>query len=105
MFGIKYKTWEDVCKMYFELGVGSKKAYLQWFPFSKLSEADENRILSREFFDKCVKNASFLSYPEAMHRSENYLQKGDGSFRDSSLISPILYLVLQSIGKENEVVR
>lgn len=35
-----------------------------------------------------------------MHQSENFLQKGDGSFRDSSLLSPILYLVLQAIGKE-----
>lgn len=28
------------------------------------------------------------------------MQKGDGSFRTSSLISPILYLILQSVGIE-----
>ena len=39
-----------------------------------------------------------------MHRSENYIQKGDGSFRDSSLLSPILYLVLQALGKEISLV-
>lgn len=38
--------------------------------------------------------------PGAMHRSENFMQKGDGSFRDSSLVSMILFLVLQAIGKE-----
>ena len=41
-----------------------------------------------------------MLFPEAMHQSENFLQKGDGSFRDSSLLSPVLYLVLQAIGKE-----
>ena len=35
-----------------------------------------------------------------MHRSENFLQKADGSFRDSSLVAPLPYLMLQAIGKE-----
>ena len=28
------------------------------------------------------------------------MQKGDGSFRDSSLVPMVLFLVLQAIGKE-----
>ena len=32
MFGFTYDTWRETCKMYFKLGDGSKKAYLQWFP-------------------------------------------------------------------------
>ena len=100
MFGITYDTWNQVCKMYFGLSKGCKKAYLQWFPFSKMSESDERYIMSEAFFEKYIKNASFVLFPEAMHQSENFLQKGDGSFRDSSLLSPILYLVLQAIGKE-----
>lgn len=100
MFGITYDTWNQVCKMYFGLSKGCKKAYLQWFPFSKMSESDEIYIMSEAFFEKYIKNASFVLFPEAMHQSENFLQKGDGSFRDSSLLSPILYLVLQAIGKE-----
>ncbi len=39
-------------------------------------------------------------FPGIMHRSENFMQKGDGSFRDSSLVSMFLFLVLQCIGKE-----
>lgn len=41
-----------------------------------------------------------MLFPSAIHQSENFLQKGDGSFRDSSLVGPILFLVLQSIGME-----
>ena len=100
MFGITYDTWKQTCQMYFDLSTGSKKSYLQWFPFSKTTKEDEEYIASEEFFDKYIKKAAFVLFPEAMHQSENFLQKGDGSFRDSSLLSPILYLVLQAVGKE-----
>ena len=47
-----------------------------------------------------LKAPGFILFPEAMRTLQNYIQKGDGSFRDSSLLSPILYLILQAIGKE-----
>lgn len=100
MFGITYDTWKQTCQMYFKLSIGSKKAYLQWFPFSKITTEEEEYISSEDFFDNYIKSFSFVLFPEAMHQSENFLQKGDGSFRDSSLVSPILYLLLQAIGKE-----
>ena len=84
--------------MYFSLGTGTKKAYLQWFPFSKLSSDDETSIKSEEFYNDYIKTGAFVLYPGAMQRSENYIQKGDGSFRDATLIAPVLYLVLQCIG-------
>ena len=46
MFGISFKTWQDICEMYFEIEDGSKKAYLQWFPFAKLTETDEELLKS-----------------------------------------------------------
>ena len=86
--------------MYFSLKSGSLKSYLQWFPFSKLSNADKETIKSKDFYEKYIDSASFVLFPFIMHQSENFLQKGDGSFRDSSLVSPILYLMLQAVGKE-----
>ena len=100
MFGISYNTWKKVCDMYFMLKMGSQKAYLQWFPFTKLSSADKESISGEEFYNSYIKTASFMLFPPAMHQSENYLQKGDGSFRDSSLVAPVLFLFLQSIGLE-----
>ena len=100
MFGITYSTWKSVCEMYLNLKPGTQKAYLQWFPFTRFTPEDKCRIISQDFFDEYIKTGSFILFPYAMYQSENYLQKSDGSFRDSSLISPILYLVLQSIGKE-----
>lgn len=100
MFGIKYDTWQSICKMYFSLSKKSQKAYLQWFPFSRLSRKEMDTILGLDFWRKYIESGSFIMYPAAMHRSENYIQKSDGSFRDATLVSPILYLVLQAVGKK-----
>lgn len=100
MLGIKYETWENICQMYFNLGDGTKAAYLQWFPFTKISSEDQAVIMSEDFYNRYIKSGAFVHFPVAMHRSENFIQKCDGSFRDSSLLSPILYLILQALGKE-----
>ena len=102
MFGVSYDTWKSICNMYFSLNAGSQKAYLQWFPFTKLSSADKENISGEEFYNSYIKTASFMLFPPAMHQSENYLQKGDGSFRDSSLVAPVLFLFLQSIPSFNK---
>lgn len=77
-----------------------KKPICNGSPFTKLSSADKDAISGEEFYNSYIKTASFMLFPLAMHQSENYLQKGDGSFRDSSLVAPILFLFLQSIGLE-----
>ena len=100
MFGITYETWKDSCNMYFSLGEKTQKSYLQWFPFSKLTDSDKAEICSEDFFEKYIATGGFVLFPEIMQCSENYIQKGDGSFRNSALISPLLYLVVQSVGIE-----
>ena len=100
MFGISYDTWKDICNMYFSLRVGIHKAYLQWFPFSKLSDNDKDEIAGEDFYNKYIKTGGFVFFPEVMRHSENFIQKSDGSFRNATLISPIIFLVLQAIGKE-----
>lgn len=86
--------------MYFELSNQEKYLSLQWFPFTRINALESKYMQSEDFFYTYIDNASFVMFPELMHRSKNYLQKGDGSFRDSSLLSPILYLLIQAIGRE-----
>ena len=100
MFGITFDSWHEVCRMYFKLGTGTHKSYLQWFPFSKLSNEEKTEIEGETFFNRYIKDGSFVLFPEVMRHSENYIQKGDGSFRHSALISPIMFLVIQAIGME-----
>ena len=100
MFGISYDTWKEICDMYFSLHVGIHKAYLQWFPFSKLTDDEKNEIAGEDFFNKYIKTGGFVLFPEVMRHSDNFIQKSDGSFRNATLVSPMLFLVLQAIGKE-----
>lgn len=99
MFGISYDTWKEICDMFFSLHFGTHKAYLQWFPFSKLSDEDKAEISGEDFFNKYINTGGFVLFPEVMCHSENFIQKSDGSFRNAVLVSPIFYLVLQTIGK------
>lgn len=99
MFGITYENWKNVCEMCFSISDGSKKAYLQWFPFWKLSKEDQKKISGQYFFNTYIKTGAFVFFPPVMSRAENYIQKADGSFRDSTLISPLLFLIVQAIGK------
>ena len=86
--------------MYLSLPPGSTKAYLQWFPFTKLSDHDKKELCKEVFYNKYISSGSFVLFPEVMRHSDNYIQKGDGSFRNSVLISPLLFLIIQAIGKE-----
>ncbi len=100
LFGITYHSWKTICTMYFNLGHGKQKAYLQFFPFSKLNKQDKAWIASEDFFLEYVQSGYFVMSYISMYCTENYIQKSDVSFRDSTLVSPILFLVLQSLGKE-----
>ena len=73
---------------------------MQWYPLSIVSDDDWDYICGEDFYNDYIRNGTFVMIPEIMHLSDNYIQKGDGSFRDSTLVSPVLYLVLQAIGKE-----
>ena len=100
MFGISYDTWREICNMYFSLNPRSCKSYLQWFPFTRISDEDKKLIVSRKFYDSYIETGGVIFFPEVMRYTENFILKNDGSFRNSALVSPLLYLVLQSIGKE-----
>lgn len=100
MFGIKYETWQNVCKMYFKKKNKYLTNYLQSYPFSKVYLKEKNLIISKNFYEKYTKSGNFIFYKSIMNVSDNFMQRSDGSFRDCSLVSPIMFLVLQSIGKE-----
>lgn len=100
MFKIRLKTWINVCNAYRALPNGVKKASLQWFPFTKLSDVEWDYLSSEAFYRSYIENGAFVLVKKALHSSENYIQKSDGGFRDAKLVSPLLYLILQAVGYE-----
>jgi len=99
MFDITYDTWDKICDMYLSKRSANLYSYLQWFPYSKLEKSDIHYIRSEEFFNKYIEHGHCVLFSSVMFRTENYLQKSDGSFRNATLLSPLLYLILQCIGK------
>lgn len=99
MFEISYDTWYKVCDMYLSKRSANLYSYLQWFPYSKLEKSEIYYIKSEDFFNKYINHGHCVLFSSVMFRTENYLQKSDGSFRNATLISPLLYLILQCIGK------
>lgn len=98
LWGINYSDWTQTCQMYFSLKKGVKEAYLQYFPLSKLSRKEMKTLMSETFFSKYVNNGGFLYHKEAVFVTDNYILKGDNTFRDVKLLSLLLFLVLQAIG-------
>lgn len=78
---------------------GRKKIYLQWYPFTRLSPKEKDTLISEDFFNEYIKSGLFLYYSESWLITNNYIMKGDGNFRNASLVSPIMYLVALTIGK------
>lgn len=73
--------------------------YLQWYPFTRLPSQDKEKLMSEDFFLKQIKTGIFLYYSENWLVANNYIMKGDGNFRNASLVSPLMYLMALSIGK------
>jgi len=65
-----------------------------------MRQVKQAEITGEDFYNKFIKTGGFVFFPEVIRHLENFIQKSDGSFRNAALIIPILYLVLQAIGKK-----
>lgn len=96
--GIQYDTWVETVNTYFELPTKYKFNHLQLYPFTKNKMKDE--IVSEAFYNSYIKSGYFITITNQMALNSNYLQKTDATYRQSQLLSPILYLITEAICKE-----
>jgi len=99
LFSFEYEDWEMVCSQIGQQKRGRKSMYLQWYPFTRLSSREKETLVSKSFFNDYIKSGLFLYYSENWLITNNYIMKGDGNFRNASLVSPMMYLVALTIGK------
>lgn len=95
MLNVSYENWEKICNAYKDIRNGTKKSYLQWYPLS--NHGMLNYFKNREFFEKYIKTGYLFTDSKVLHIMKHFLQKQDGTFRDAQLVSPILYLLVQTI--------
>ncbi len=98
MININFNDWENVCKSFFNLNGSKLESYIQWYPFSKLTENSKNIISSEKFFENFIKNGAIFKEYNTFNFPSHYSQKTSASFRNMSLVSPFVYLYIEAIG-------
>ena len=94
-----YEAWKDAC----DTMMKQKRrltSYFQWYPFSVLSETDREILSSETFFSTYIQDGAFLICYSMRFTTKGFIQKQGAAFRDSVLVSPILFLYLLAFGIE-----
>lgn len=95
MFHITYDNWKSICDSYKKISENQRKSYLQWY--SICDDNFLNHISKEEFFEDYISSGYIFLSNLCTLKTSNYLQKPDGTYRDSQLVSPYLYLFIQTI--------
>lgn len=98
MININFNDWEKVCKSFFNLNKAKLESYIQWYPFSKLTENSKCIILSEKFFLNFIKNGAIFKEYNTFNFPSHYSQKTSASFRNMTLVSPFVYLYIEVVG-------
>ncbi|MFD1851053.1 AbiA family abortive infection protein [Oceanobacillus bengalensis] len=98
MINMEYDTWNNVCEGIFKQSKQSLNKYLQLYPFSILTDDEKELIKSEEFFYKFIHNGALFKNKLVFDFPKHYIQKNNSSFRNSKLVSPIIYVYMECIG-------
>lgn len=94
-----FESWQLACVLVKKERPRLDK-YLQWYPFSNLSQDDWKSIKSEDFYSTYIKDGSFILVESMRFITKGYMQKQGVTLRASTLVAPILYLYLLAFGLE-----
>lgn len=97
LFGITYNDWRNCVGTYLEQGQTYLKNHIYSYPLSKITMEDRKRLLSEEFFNSYIASGLFLNDNE-LKKYNTVDPKNNGDLRNITLISPIMYLIIITIG-------
>lgn len=98
-----YKAWKDACNAMMRQK-RRLKFYFQWYPFSILSKTNWEILSSEAFFSTYIQDGAFLICRSMRFTTKGFVQKQGAAFRDSVLVSPVLFLYLLAFGIEYHTV-
>lgn len=98
---VSFDSWQTACNMTKQEG-RRLQSYLQWYPFSCLSNSSWEEVTSESYFKKYIEDGSFFLCDSMRYITKGYIQKQGSSLRDSYLVSPVLFLYLLAYGIEYE---
>ena len=94
-----FESWQLACVLVKKERPRLDK-YLQWYPFSNLSQDDWKSIESEDFYSTYIEDGSFILVESMRFITKGYMQKQGVTLRASTLVAPILYLYLLAFGLE-----
>lgn len=97
LYGISYSEWEHYVSLLLNEPSNNLNKYIQTYPFSTLSKNEKEVLVSEKFYEQNIASGSFLSEKNLI-RTETVMTKNDGSLRNVTVVTPIVYLVLLTIG-------
>ncbi len=92
-------SWQHACR---SMQKENKRftTYLQWYPFSNLSQKDWETLTAESFYSAYIQDGSFILAESMRYVTNGYLQKQGATFRPSVLVAPVLFLYLIAFGIE-----
>lgn len=100
VFGISYNSWKYVCEYYTNLTNDYYIDDIQLYPFYLLNKKEKSILCSKKFFKGYVSNGYFTQFADLNYSRNGYLLNDKFQFKDGKLISPILFLLLEALGKD-----
>lgn len=94
---ISVNEWQENVSAYLNTSKNVLNKYLQSYPFSILNEKVKNTLKSKDFFDNYISNCAFLN-DEELKLCKTVMTKKDGNFREITISSPIIFLLLNVLG-------
>lgn len=98
MFHLSYNSWQTICEAYKNIPTHRRKSYLQWYPFANDNFLDQ--ISEENYFKDYISSGYIFFIDPLTLQTHNYIQKPDGTYREAQLVSPYLYLLIESISYE-----
>lgn len=92
-------SWRRACRL---MQKENKRftMYLQWYPFSNLSQEDWKTLKTERFYSTYIQDGSFILVDSMRYVTNGYLQKQGATFRPSVIVAPVLFLYLLAFGLE-----
>ena len=96
---VSHSSWVAACEM-MRREKFRHKSYLQWWPFSLLSNEEWEALESEAYYSRYIAEGSFVLSETMRFVTKGLVQKSGHSFRDSPLVSPVIFLYLLAFAVE-----
>lgn len=96
---VSYGSWCKACGMV-RREKPRLRSYLQWYPFFAMNVDRWDHIESEQFYSTFIEDGSFILCKSMRFLQDGLVQKKGHAFRDTMLVSPVMYLYLLAFAVE-----